>query len=130
MAITCATGHDGGETSLDNLVSLCRRHHRLVHEGGYTVRRLDDGAFAFTAPERRPIWLAPPLPRGDVVALRRDNAAAGVTVDAATCIPDWYGDRMSLADAVTCMYQCAERHRSLIDSPDSRSSGASESSTS
>ncbi len=28
---------DGGETRLDNLVSVCRHHHRLLHEGGYTV---------------------------------------------------------------------------------------------
>ncbi|MGZ5330649.1 MAG: DUF222 domain-containing protein [Solirubrobacterales bacterium] len=27
----------GGETSLDNLVRLCRRHHRLLHEGGFSV---------------------------------------------------------------------------------------------
>ncbi len=28
---------DGGETSLRNLVLLCRRHHRAVHEGGMRV---------------------------------------------------------------------------------------------
>ena len=30
---------DGGATSLDNLVLLCRRHHRMVHEGGYGISR-------------------------------------------------------------------------------------------
>ena len=28
---------DGGETCLDNLVSLCRHHHRLMHEGGFSI---------------------------------------------------------------------------------------------
>ena len=30
---------DGGETSVDNLVLLCSHHHRLLHEGGYRIRR-------------------------------------------------------------------------------------------
>jgi len=29
----------GGETSLDNLLLLCTRHHRLVHEGGFSVAK-------------------------------------------------------------------------------------------
>lgn len=32
---------DGGTTRLDNLVLLCRHHHRLLHEGGYYV--VNDG---------------------------------------------------------------------------------------
>ncbi|MGI9225455.1 MAG: DUF222 domain-containing protein [Woeseiaceae bacterium] len=29
----------GGETSLENLMLLCNRHHRLVHEGGYSIEK-------------------------------------------------------------------------------------------
>jgi len=42
---------DGGETSLKNLITLCTFHHALVHEGGYSIRRLEDGSFAFLSPE-------------------------------------------------------------------------------
>ena len=38
---------DGGETSLDNLVLLCRYHHRLVHEGGFDCKRSKDGEIYF-----------------------------------------------------------------------------------
>jgi len=33
---------DGGVTNLDNLVLLCRRHHHLVHEGGFTCEKAND----------------------------------------------------------------------------------------
>lgn len=38
----------GGETNLDNLLLLCSRHHRLVHERGFTVRLDDSGEAVFT----------------------------------------------------------------------------------
>ena len=38
---------NGGETSLDNLVLLCRYHHRLVHEGGFDCRRSETGEIFF-----------------------------------------------------------------------------------
>jgi hypothetical protein len=38
---------DGGETSLRNLTLLCRRHHLLVHEGGFTLHTDERGAVQF-----------------------------------------------------------------------------------
>jgi hypothetical protein len=34
---------DGGETRMDNLVSLCRPHHRAVHEQGWEISLAPDG---------------------------------------------------------------------------------------
>lgn len=42
---------DRGRTDLDNLVLVCKFHHRAVHEGGWTVEWLPDG---------RPVLRAPP----------------------------------------------------------------------
>src|SRR5262249_10362021 len=42
---------NGGTTTLSNLASLCRRHHRLVHEEGYNVERLFDGELRFRRPD-------------------------------------------------------------------------------
>jgi hypothetical protein len=36
----------GGPTDLDNLVLLCRRHHRMCHEGGWELRRDADGSIS------------------------------------------------------------------------------------
>jgi hypothetical protein len=41
---------DGGDTSLDNLVLLCRPHHRMVHEGPFGLEMLD-GRPVFRRPD-------------------------------------------------------------------------------
>jgi hypothetical protein len=41
---------DGGETALKNLVLLCRQHHRLVHEEGWTLQRDEGGQLTAVPP--------------------------------------------------------------------------------
>ena len=40
----------GGPTDLDNLVLLCRRHHRMVHEGDWQLIKTEDGQIITIAP--------------------------------------------------------------------------------
>jgi hypothetical protein len=42
---------DGGPTDLDNLVSLCGHHHRLIHEGGWTLTGHPDRRLTFLRPD-------------------------------------------------------------------------------
>jgi len=41
----------GGETSLDNLMLLCSRHHRMVHEGGISIERDFQNRWFFKRPD-------------------------------------------------------------------------------
>ncbi len=38
---------DGGETNMGNLLLLCSHHHRLLHEGGFTISKGPDGEWIF-----------------------------------------------------------------------------------
>ena len=46
---------NGGETSLENLTLLCTHHHTLLHEGGFRIRRDQDGAIYFQRADGRVI---------------------------------------------------------------------------
>lgn len=97
---------DGGATKLSNLVSLCRFHHRQVHEGGVKVEVLDDGALRFLRADGRPfdqaVCRAPVgeprvLPDERWVALGR----AAVAPDAA--ISRWRGESMDYGTAIDAL---------------------------
>ncbi|MDT8369380.1 MAG: HNH endonuclease signature motif containing protein, partial [Longimicrobiales bacterium] len=50
---------DGGRTDLQNLVLLCRRHHRAVHEGGMRVCLDREGRVVFFDRRGRAVFDAP-----------------------------------------------------------------------
>jgi len=45
----------GSETSLENLILLCSRHHRLVHEGGFRIERDFQNKWFFKRPDGRAV---------------------------------------------------------------------------
>ena len=50
---------DGGLTNLDNLVTLCGRHHRAVHELGWAVSGNADAVLSFMSPHGRSMQSVP-----------------------------------------------------------------------
>jgi hypothetical protein len=63
------TPFPAGPTDLDELASLCHDHHHLVHEGGWTLQPLEDGAWQARSPtgeertrppQQRQRWPDPP----------------------------------------------------------------------
>lgn len=92
---------DGGETRLDNLLLLCRQHHRLVHEGGYGIVLDAAKEPVFSAPNGRTIATAPDTRfRGNVFALTTGNGRERVEIGARTGVPYWCGERMDDGMAV------------------------------
>ena len=86
---------DGGETRMDNLVLLCRRHHRLVHEGGFGVHTEPNGEARFTYPDGRNLPLAPDGRfRGNFESIQSDNHQNGLEITPETLPPLWHGEIM------------------------------------
>ena len=91
---------DGGETKMDNLVLLCRHHHRLVHEGGYGVQMTVQGP-KFTDPTGRTLPQAGETRfRGNVFTLRRQNRNQGLRIGPETTVSLWEGGTMDYGMAV------------------------------
>jgi hypothetical protein len=100
---------DGGPTSLDNLVLLCRHHHRLVHEGGFSVQG-QGKQVRFGKPNGQVLEVAPSCRLPDKTGssgIERTHANVGLSIDAQTAITRWRGERMDLSFAVAglCAYE-------------------------
>jgi len=89
---------NGGRTDLENLISLCAYHHKLVHDRGYLIAAPPPGggAFAFYRPDGSPLPSSPLLPEPDGPIDQAHDA--DITPD--TIIPPWYGERLDLHHAI------------------------------
>jgi HNH endonuclease len=102
---------NGGRTSLDNLINLCKHHHMLIHDRGYLIAAQPGGTFTFYQPDGTLLPSSPALPDPDGGAIE-DCHDADITPD--TIIPYWYGERLDLDHAIYICFANAEnqaRHR-------------------
>jgi len=99
---------DGGETSLENLVLLCRHHHHLVHEGGFDCKRSKDGEIYFLDQKKRCLDQFPSSKETtleeSLAWMYREFDDKNVTAE--TPAAKWYaGEEMDWEHAVWLMFQ-------------------------
>ncbi len=82
----CIDGHhvkhwiDDGKTDPDNVTLLCRRHHRLVHEGGYTMT-FDGKTATFFRPDGSEVERVPTHETLSEVELAEWRSASATDLD-------------------------------------------------
>jgi hypothetical protein len=98
---------EGGETSLDNLVLLCRHHHHLVHEGGFACERKADGEILFKDQRAQPLadWsMLPSIADHRDVQAWLDREFFEADIDSETCTAKWLaGERIDWQMAVSAL---------------------------
>jgi hypothetical protein len=102
----------GGETSLANLVTLCRFHHRLVHEGQVVTHVLDDGAFRFIRPNGQSFDSPAPI-GSDWAQLLAAHDAHEIVITPDTAITRWTGEALDQGLAVDWLMLQAKRAKNV-----------------
>lgn len=106
---------DGGETRLDNLVLLCRHHHRLLHQDSYEIVKRGVQHFEFLTPagDAMPTAMAPQFAAAaedmasETLAIEREHEGFGLMIDSRTAVTRWQGERMDYDLAVGAMMRKA-----------------------
>jgi hypothetical protein len=77
----------GGKTNLENLILLCGHHHRLVHEGGFSVARKVDGSLVFRRPDGKVVPFIPSPMRGRCSPAFRLRVASSPQIASKASLP-------------------------------------------
>ncbi len=94
----------GGETKLSNLMTLCRFHHRIVHEGRVVIQALDDGAFRFVKPDGQAF---------DSPAPRSTEWAAPVRITPSTAVTRWRGEALDQVGVIDWLMRNREQTKNV-----------------
>ena len=103
---------DGGETSLDNLVLLCRYHHRLLHQKVFSITRDNQGELMFMNSQNNEIKpnLYPQFDKCNTKSLKPlklelENQELGLEIDWQTAVTKWTGEYMDYHMAAEALFK-------------------------
>jgi hypothetical protein len=103
---------DGGETSLDNLVNMCRHHHRQLHQGVFNIcvekaNAYEEAHMVFSTPAGKRIQASffPQFSRKSATTAKQDLRDAAPAVNSTTCVTQWAGENCEYPVAVEVLLQ-------------------------
>jgi hypothetical protein len=101
----------GGETKLGNLVTLCRFHHRYVHEENVTIQNLPDGRWSFLKPDGSVFGDVRPAQTSSYAwtDLLDAHDEQGIDIGSQTAATRWRGERMDYGLAIQGLLQQSKR---------------------
>ncbi len=92
---------EGGETSLDNLLMLCRHHHRELHQGKFSIAKADSDIKFLTAKGKLiRQTLFPQFPNQDKKASITYLKKLSPKIENDTAVTKWQGERMDYDAAI------------------------------
>lgn len=96
----------GGETSVDNLVTLCHYHHHLLHQGKYRIHKDEGRDLVFVNHKNEIIKRAlyPQFPQVES-SIEQDNQEHGLVINAETGLTRWTGEQMDDQLALDVLWQ-------------------------
>jgi hypothetical protein len=99
---------DGGETSLDNLVTLCRYHHRQLHQGSFSIAVAKTSAkqqWVFATPSGKAIEVChfPQFPGVSAETFHEALSVMAPSVDPKTCVSHWHGEDCDYGMAIDAL---------------------------
>ena len=95
---------EGSETSLSNLLTLCRFHHGSLHKGEYRIERGESGDVIFINKHNQVVRqsIYPQFERVTAIPTNPE-----INADTANC--KWLGEQMDVQQALCCLYQLDEK---------------------
>ena len=92
---------------MDNLVLLCRHHHRLLHQGSFSIENQGANDLVFTNSSGKEIIQAlyPQFEKqesdtGSSLAIEVENEELDLEIDSGTAVTAWLGEEMDYSMAV------------------------------